>query len=226
MPSRLQQERVEVEKILVDVADTLHPVLSDFIREELASHESSRLASVVLAAAYPEVDTEERRQQRVYLAAAIELLAIALGVHKLLLNAADLDRSLVGGTVLAGDYCFSRAASLAARTGNPAVVAIFSEMLQQLSEGHLRVIFSEGVDRFDEDSLLHRRAALAGAVLADLPAETVEATADFGQWVSNWQSGADGAPQEEQIAHRIKASGLSSFQHRRWRVLLGEMGEE
>jgi hypothetical protein len=51
MPSRLQQEAVEVEKILVDVADTLHPVLSDFIRQELASRESRRLALVVLAAA-------------------------------------------------------------------------------------------------------------------------------------------------------------------------------
>jgi hypothetical protein len=154
------------------------------------------------------------------------LLAIALGVHKLLLNAADLDRSLVGGTVLAGDYCFSRAASLAARTGNPAVVAIFSEMLQQLSEGHLRVIFNEHEDRFDESSLLHRSAALAGAVLADLPAETVQATADFAKSVSNWQPGADGAPQAEEIVSRIETSGLSSFQRGRWGVLLGKMGEE
>jgi geranylgeranyl pyrophosphate synthase len=216
MPSDLQQEAVEVEKILVDVADTLHPVLSDFIREELASRKSRRLALVVLAAAYPETDTDQQRQQRVCLAAAIELLAIALGVHKLLLNAADLDRSLVGGTVLAGDYCFSRAAALAARTENPAVVAIFSELLQQLSEGHLRVIFSEGKEIFDEGTLLHQMAALAGAVLADLATETVQAVTDFGRWTSNWPDNVDGASQQQEIGHRLEASGVPSFQHSRW----------
>ena len=60
----------------------------------------------------------------------METLRLALGVHTQLLLAespAAIDRSLLGSTVLAGDFCFSRAAGLAAKTGSPVIVDLFAD---------------------------------------------------------------------------------------------------
>ena len=83
------------------------------------------------------------------------MLHIALNVHRLLVNAArteegsqkvgakaELDRAFIGSTILAGDYCFSRAAQMAAQTDHPRVVATFSLALQAVSEGLLREQFN------------------------------------------------------------------------------------
>lgn len=179
MTTDLQQEITEVQKRLDEVSHTLHPMLSEFIRHEIESRPQLDLAAVVLAAAYPRHDSIEQQQRRVALATALELLMIALEIHKLLLNPAttgqaDVDRKLAGGTVLAGDYCFSRAAGLAAQTDNPAVVTIFSTLLQTVSESNLRQIFQSGDDLGEQNQLLYRGGAQAGAVLADLQGEDAD----------------------------------------------------
>ena len=78
---------------------------------------------------------------RVSLAAALQLLQIALNIHRLLLRpeqTGSIDSFLLGGTILAGDYCFSRAAVLAAHTNHPQVVMVFAELLQEVSQANLR----------------------------------------------------------------------------------------
>ncbi len=172
MTSDLDQEVAQVRHTLSEISDTLHPMLSEFIRHEIESRLQLDLAAVVLAAAYPLHDSAIQQQRRVYLAAALELLTIALEIHKLLLTAgtghADVDRKLAGGTVLAGDYCFSRAAGMAAQTDNAEVVTIFSTLLQMISEGNLRQIFQSSADPTEQRQLLYRSGVQAGTVLADI----------------------------------------------------------
>jgi octaprenyl-diphosphate synthase len=197
----------------------LHPALSEFIQDEVRRRPALHLASIVLAAALPAYDTEQKRQQRIDLAAALELLTVALDIHKLLLAGTSerdsIDRALAGGTVLAGDYCFSRAASLAAQTENPQVVALFSDLLQQLSEGNLRRIFNDGESDFDEYTLLFRRGAETGATLAGLPAKTIANTAQFGADLAQKQIG-QGHHVDGSIHRQIEEAGLAPFQRARW----------
>lgn len=224
MATALQQEVADVRVILEGITHTLHPTLSEFIQDEIGRRQTLHLAPVVLAAALPAEDDIARRQRRVQLAAALELLTVALDIHKLLILGTmgqdSVDRALAGGTVLAGDYCFSRAASLAARTENPAVVAIFSDLLQQLSEGNLRRIFSEGESTFDEMSLLYHRGALAGATLAGLPSATVEATAKFGAAAHKSAPHVNGYHDGKSLQQALTEAGIAPFQQARWQEAL------
>ena len=200
----LSQELSEVREILSGITAELHPALSEFIKDEVRRHTSLRLGAVVLAAAYPAEDSPDQRDRRIQLAAALELLTVGLEIHKLLLLSANtrdsVDRALAGGTVLAGDYCFSRAAALAARTDNPQVVAIFSELLQQLSEANLRRLFEENSAPFNEERVLYQSAVHAGATLAGLPEAQIAA---IGVWIGNGTADVEG-------------SELVAFQRERW----------
>ncbi len=75
-----------------------------------------------------------------------------------------------------GDYCFGRAARLAAQTDNPRIVALFSTALQDISENNLRVLFDNRTDTTGAASagrlgILLRSGAAAGLELSDLSAQ-------------------------------------------------------
>ena len=143
----------------------LHAPFSQLVGVQLQRSSPWRCAAFVLTAGSAGDPADNTRadqadpqahRKRIDLAAAIEVLRLALAVHTQLLpvtgdddapNAplAPVDRSLLGSTILAGDYCFSRAAALAARTGSPAVVDIFAQALQRVSEGTLRGLFRTDV---------------------------------------------------------------------------------
>ena len=132
-------------------------------------------AALVLAAAYDPQQAGAGLEKRILLAAALEMLHVALGVHQLLVasTVAGLDKSFIGSAILAGDYCFGRAARMAAQTNNPRIVAIFSQALQDVSEGHLRTFFggqpaSEDVPAYDGLGILLRSGAAAALELSDL----------------------------------------------------------
>lgn len=229
--SNFQQELDAVQGHLRQVGDGLHPALSEFIMDEISRREGLELAQVVLCAAYPVQDAATQQQRRIYLAAALELLAVALTIHKFLLTGLGqsdtVDRSLAGGTVLAGDYCFSQAAAMAARTHNPTVVALFSELLQQVSEGNLRAVLAAGsngsgpgapghASGFNEQSHLYRRGAEAGAVLADLSAQERQQVGEFGELLAEKISaGHNGADLRGEIDRLVPA-----HQRERWAGLL------
>ncbi len=145
-----QAELAEVAHQLLTMSEELYAPLSELLRAEIKQAQPLvRAAFVLTASLEPQAnegskpaDVQLVRQKRIWLAAALETLTVALHIHKLLFrqqqNDHTVDKSLMGSVILAGDYCFSRAASLAARTDHPEVVTIFSRALMSISEGHLR----------------------------------------------------------------------------------------
>jgi geranylgeranyl pyrophosphate synthase len=212
----------EVQTTLLGATNDLNNPLGDLVRAQIKRSQPPICAAVVLAVATPTPLEQESAQQdgdlhhkRILLAAALEMLHIALNVHRLLVNAAlrqqqggngiSLDRSFIGSTILAGDYCFSRAAQMAARTDHPRVVATFSMALQTVSEGLLREQFHSGEDgavqkdsgqkdierystsRYDETRQLLRSGAQAAALLAGLSeSDQEQAIALSQELASHW----------------------------------------
>ncbi len=218
----------ELGDVRVEVAaatETEHATLGEFIRYEVARRADSPLAGIILCAAFPKETGPADRAARISLATAMVLLDVALSLHKLLLlqnpETDSLDKSLVGGTVLAGDYCFSQAAVAAARTGNPRVVAIFSNLLQELSEAHLRHLF-ENSGKLDEFPRLFRSGGLAGAVLAGLSEGEQERTATFAASVAQLLDPAQAVGSPEPLAEMKRQT--PAHQHSRWLALLQEVG--
>jgi octaprenyl-diphosphate synthase len=151
-----------------------------------------RAAFVLTAGAGGSAETPDVRRQRIYLAAAMETLRLALGVHTQLLaeTPATVDRSLLGSTVLAGDFCFSRSAGLAAKTGSPAIIDLFAGALQRVSEGSLRRLFRPSESPYDADRDLCLAGIAAANELAALPAHARELDQQLGARVLEaWRAG-------------------------------------
>lgn len=218
-------ELAAVQAQVAAATETEHNSLGEFIRYEVAAKSDSPLAGIVLAAGLPADDNPDRRAGRIHLACAMVLLDVALSLHKLLLlqnpNTDTLDKSLVGGTVLAGDYCFSQAAVAAARTGNPAVVTIFSDLLKDLSEAHLRHLFQAEGGSLNEFPALFHSGGRAGAVLAGLDEAEQYAAAAFAAGLAEFYSG--GTERTAALAARTTADAqarLLPHQQPRWLHLL------
>jgi geranylgeranyl pyrophosphate synthase len=95
-----------------------------------------------------------------------------------------------GSTVLAGDYMFARAAYLAAETGNPRVIRIFSDTLDIIVNGELRQLwarhhFHQGFNDYFQrieakTASLFRAAAESAGVLAGLHEKDVQHLRSYG----------------------------------------------
>ncbi|MCX6050475.1 MAG: hypothetical protein NT075_35715, partial [Chloroflexi bacterium] len=140
----------------------------------------------VLTTGVGDPDTDDLREKRILFAAALEMLYVALNIHrKLLTNPAsngnhDADKSRLGSIILAGDYCFSRSATLAAQTNNPEVVMIFANALKTVNEGHLRQHFAQAWTDFDENQILFEAGARAAATLVTPNEAIITQVANFG----------------------------------------------
>ena len=129
------------------------------------------------------------QENRVALAAAIEMLHMAVSVHEFIprgeVTITEHQRVLMGSAILIGDYCFSQASTLAASTGNPAVVAAFSDALAQLSERRVQTLIETPHQPHTDDAILYAAAAEVGALLVKLPKPLRyalrEAAASFGE---------------------------------------------
>jgi octaprenyl-diphosphate synthase len=184
----------EVESALVTATADLTNPLGDLVRAQIKRSQPPIYGALVLAVSKPQAPAQETsslHRKRILLAAALEMLHIALNVHRLLVNAAvqkqdiggdnSLDRSFIGSTILAGDYCFSRAAQMAAQTDHPRVVAAFSLALQSVSEGLLREQFNTSANPYDESRQLLTSGAQAAARLIELSEKQQEQAALFSQ---------------------------------------------
>ena len=226
---RLNEEQEVVASLLDEALAELPEGLLQFVRGELSGEQI--LAGVVLASAAPERDSEEALSRRAALAAALELLQIALRIHRLLLTTEHpgaIDSFLLGGTILAGDYCFSRAAVLASLTNHPQVVRVFAELLKEVSQANLRrVIDEECVDsedhRADEREALFHSGARAGVLLAGLGAEEQEIVTAYASQLSRQKPGR-AAPKPGAVSDETRVGKLPKYQRDRWRAVVSAIG--
>ena len=151
-PTRMADELTAVEGLLQGAVVALYAPLTELAHSQIKKAYPYRCAKVVLASGVSAPDSDLLRQQRLYLAAALEMLHIALAIHQLLLvgNGRNDDddenpnqRSITGSVILTGDFCFTQSAILAAKTNNVRVVEIFSETLKTVSERILRQLFAQ-----------------------------------------------------------------------------------
>ena len=205
----LDQELAAVYRKLTDASDALASPLQQLVRAQIDQAAPYVRAGVVLSAGINEKDTPRLRHRRIQLAAALEMLFVAHNIHGLLLTpyAEEMDRSVMGSTILAGDYCFSHAAVLAAGTESPPVVAIFAQALKTVSEGNLRHLFEE-LDDYDENGELFNAGVEAAAILADLPAKEKESLLDFCKALSG----------QSKLTDEILVT-LPAYQRPRWQYL-------
>ena len=205
----LHAELDAVQQQLLLAVDELYSPLGDLVRSQLKRAAPLVRAAVVLTAGVGDPDKVELREKRILLASALELLYIALHIHRRLFNAATangdhtVDKSLLGSIILAGDYCFSRSAILAARTYSPEVVMIFATALKAVNEGNLREHFTKEVLSFDENQILFEAGARAAATLANLAPANINAVADFGSALA--ESFQPTAPLSAEITTEQKA---------------------
>ena len=219
-----EAEILETQNALLAATADLTSPLGELVRAQIKRAYPPIRAAVVLAVAGPAkdaakdtVEDEALRHKRILLASALEMLHVALNVHRLLINAAmnehnsntPLDRSFVGSTILAGDYCFSRAAQMAAQTEHPRVVSIFALALQNVSERLLREQFTRSNDmaqtpandantrdannKYDEThELLHSGSQAAAALVELSEAGEQEAIRLSEELATRWKLSAPG----------------------------------
>lgn len=194
-------ELAAVEQELQGALADLYTPLADLAQAQFQRARPLLRAALVLAVGVGTSDEEHLRQQRLSLAAAQEMLFIALAIHKLLLTPQpvqpdDQQKTLMGGIILTGDYCFSRSAILAAQTDHVQVVELFSQALKTISEGILRNFFANRQSAtdstatstatiYDERRELFVSGVQAAAVLAALPSATRSDLVDFAHFLAS-----------------------------------------
>jgi geranylgeranyl pyrophosphate synthase len=231
-----QAELDEVAQQLATMSEELYAPLSELLRAEIKQAQPLVRAAFVLTASIEAQGNEQRhpadaqlvRQKRIWLAAALETLTVALHIHKLLFRQQQrdhtVDKSLMGSVILAGDYCFSRAASLAARTAHPEVVTIFSRALMSISEGHLRQLHSpEELPQtvgFDEGYELISYGLQAATILAKMDTPTQQQVLGVGEQLARQLSPVQSTlPYQVNSPIQLATNLLPSYQQPYWLLL-------
>lgn len=221
--AKLRREQDDVRQQLRATLAELYPPLGELVRAQLDYSFSALRADVVLTASLQAADNANAYQQRIYLSTALEMLYLALRIHKLLLPGHESNgnplpnRSWIGTVILAGDYCFSRAALLAAQTNEPQVVEIFARTLKIVNEGLLRRLFNAIPLAFDEDAELIGGGLRAAAVLAENSPDIVPATVDFALQVLRAEKRA--ATPAKPMPFSSELQKLADSQYLRWQAL-------
>ena len=147
---------------------TAYPLVNNILQEDGPEHLSR--AIITLGTSRLGNTTQE---ERVALAAAIEMLHMAVSIHDMIprgeVTPSEQNRLLMGAAILIGDYCFGQASILAASTQNAAVVAAFSEALAKLSERRVETLIETPMQPHADSAILSAAAAEVGALLARLP---------------------------------------------------------
>lgn len=231
-----EAEIAEVQSTLLVATTDLTNPLGDLVRGHIKRAQPPICGAAVLAISSLQLPDGDFRRKRIVLAAALEMLHIALNVHRLLVNAAvheqqqgrgdALDRAFIGSTILAGDYCFSRAAQLAAQTDHPQVVATFSLALQAVSEGLLREQFdpSSKIGDYDETRQLLKSGALAAAQLVGYSITEQQNAVALSeqlatQWATYFHNSQHRLPTDEGAINWQKLMPATEFSPPGWQAL-------
>jgi hypothetical protein len=215
----LRRELALVERELAVALEDLRRPFSQLVQGRLRESHPLVRAAIVLTAGVGNPDRHGLTEQRIYLAAALEMLRLALGIHTRLLTPEgrqQTDQSILGSTILAGDFCFSRAAGLAVKTGSPVVVDIFAQALQRMSEGHLRHSFDSAAGAFEEDREFFQSGILGANALTGSAPETQTVQLMVGDQLALALRG--GAL--ESFAVEQPARAWSAYQTARWNALI------
>ncbi|MEZ4708419.1 MAG: hypothetical protein R3A44_14500 [Caldilineaceae bacterium] len=219
LSDELQEEMELVYGRLMHMANELQSPLRELVAAQVKSAQPYLRAGVVLAAGYNEPDSSTLQTARVHLATALEMLYVALSIHRLLMpydgapRQQDPNKTVLGSTILAGDYCFSQSAIMAACTENPTVVAIFAKALQDVSESQLRQIFDLNEIPAQTTSILFQAGANAAAQLHQASAATAEQMAGLGQQFACHVQKLDNA---SNLVKSIHQSALPAPLQHRW----------
>jgi geranylgeranyl pyrophosphate synthase len=189
-------ELAEVEKLILAKVGSSYAPLAEALGGLVRSGGKRVRPTVALLAAH--LFPAARQRQLLSLAAAVEALHSATLVHDDVIDGALLRRGqstlnaiwTPGGTVLAGNYFFARAAALAAETEHPRVIRLFAETLGVIVDGELRQAFTardwgqpkQGYyDRiYGKTAALFEVAARAAAVLCGAVAADEESLRSYG----------------------------------------------
>jgi geranylgeranyl pyrophosphate synthase len=186
---RVEQKMREASQVEYEHLAT---VLDDLLK---SGGKRLRPALVLFATKFHPADPEKV----ISLAASVEMLHTATLVHDDM-----IDNSLIrrgnptlnaiwnsGATVLAGDFLFALAASLAAEAENVRVMSIFAQGLTTICRGELRQIFNsrgrlptreEYYQRiYSKTASLFAASTEAGAVLSGAPEPEVQALREYGR---------------------------------------------
>lgn len=185
---------IEVEARMRKSPGQHHPSLDTAI-DNLLSSGGKRIRPIIVLLTGGMLGAD--RQDRITLAAAIELLHTATLVHDDLIDGSKLRRGFptlnaqwsTGATILTGDYIFARAAHLAAELGSKVLMEIFSRTLMTIVNGEVSQLFSvrsEDVRQYYFDRIYAKTASLfeasteSAAILSGSSDEVVERMKAFG----------------------------------------------
>ena len=227
LAEELEATRDRMIKSVSDLNGPFRVLVQSSIRSAGPPHR----AALVLCAGY--TGPEGGPQRRILLAAALEMLHVALSIHQLLVDSstssypeqpAEEQRSFIGSAILAGDYCFSRAAQMAAGTENPAIVSLFASALQDVSQSRLRELFSgnEGshpAQGNKHDEILLRSGAAAALELTDLPAQDRTAILGMTQSTIDSMLSADTSPDPSASHWGDLPGDIPAAYRARWQAL-------
>lgn len=180
----LGDDLVQVRARLQSCIQSGYPLVDELLSERVHSHYPR--AIIVLGTSRLGSSDQHKR---VALAAAIEMLHLAVNVHDAIprgeLVIDERMRMVLGASILVGDYCFSQASMLAAETNNPAVVSAFANALSKVSEKRVVTLLEYPLQPHIDDAILYASAAEAAALLVGLPRPIRyalgEAAAAFGE---------------------------------------------
>ncbi len=180
----LGDDLVRVRNIIQERARTSYPLVDEVLIDAIPEH----FPRAIITLGSSRLGRSEQ-EKRVKLAAAIEMLHLAVHIHEFIprgeVAANEQNRVLMGSAILIGDYCFSQASVLAAETGKPEVVAVFSDGLAKLSERRVKTLIETPDHPFSDGAILYATAADVGALLVGLPRPLRyalrEAAASFGE---------------------------------------------
>jgi len=172
LTATVEQEMAQVEKLLLSTVASEVDVLRA-ICEHILGSGGKRLRPLLLLLSARVCDYSGRDQ--VQLACALEYLHTATLLHDDVIDHADIRRGksaahvLWGNhaTILAGDYLFSKALSLAGSVGDQRVVQVLADISTSLSEAELFQIERCGDLNLSEQDYFHiirnKTASLLGA---------------------------------------------------------------
>lgn len=165
-------ELAQLESLLRGLAEVPFAPLAGPLRDALAATEDRVRARVALAVGRA---LGVKLAYRLALAAALETLYVASQVHEVLTRRANLNGS-AGALVLMGDHLYAQAAVFAADAESPAIVALFAQTLQRLSENGVRQqLHAPGGLTVSAHAVLCAAAAEGAAILGHADPSDIEA---------------------------------------------------